>query len=271
MPEAGNTGPGLSRPANSYSARVAPPLLGWRGGAGHTGRHPNTLPGNTPSPDSGVPWMNDRSATEPLRRTPSQHRSRVRVERILDAAGDLIAERGYEAITTSLIARRARVSPGSFYQFFADKRAVVQALSARNLALYGERLNAAMAERSHAHWWDVVETALGTYVQLCRALPRFRAVRFGDIVDVHLLDNEEDNDSVVAGHLASLLSSRFQLTDTPELRLALVVAVKIADALVRFAFTREAQGDENVLNQARQVLRSHLEAHVPGSLAEAAS
>ena len=197
-----------------------------------------------------------------MRRLPSQHRSRVRVERILDAAGDLVAERGYEAATTSLIARRARVSPGSFYQFFADKRSVVQALSARNLAEFADRLDRVMAEGHFPHWWDAVDAALDTYVELCRNHVGFRAVRFGDVVDLHLLDPEDDNDTVVAGRVAALLEARFGVTNTPDLRLALVMAVKVADTLVRFAFAREPGGDEVVLSRTRRLLRDHLEAYV---------
>lgn len=199
---------------------------------------------------------------EPLRRLPSQQRSRQRVERILDAAGDLVAERGYEATTTSLIARRARVSPGSFYQFFADKRAAVTALAARNLAVFTERLDATVVASHFAHWWDGAETAFDLYVALCRNHPGFRAVRFGDIVDTHLLDADQDNDSVVADRMADMLHVRFGVVDTPSLRLALLIMTKAADALIRFAFTRDPRGDEEVLLQARRLLRIHLEGYV---------
>ncbi|GAA3391386.1 TetR/AcrR family transcriptional regulator [Cryptosporangium minutisporangium] len=207
-------------------------------------------------------WLAEHSATEPLRRLPSQQRSRQRVERILDAAGELVAERGYEATTTSLIARRARVSPGSFYQFFADKRAAVKALSARNLAVFAERLDAAVVEADFTHWYDAVDVAFDIYVDLCRHHPGFRAVRFGDIVDTHLLDPTQDNDSVVAGRVANLLYARFGVLDTPALRLALLTTTKVADALIKFAFSRDPQGDEEVLLQGRRMLRIHLEGYV---------
>jgi AcrR family transcriptional regulator len=202
---------------------------------------------------------------EPMRRMPSQQRSRIRVERILDAAGELVAERGYEATTTSLIARRARVSPGSFYQFFADKRAVVQSLSARNLETFTERLDELVASGQYEHWWDAIEAAFDLYVELCRGNVGFRAVRFGDIVDQHLLDPEEENDTVVARKIAMLLSGRFSVIIDEDLGLALLMTVKVADTLVRFAFARDPDGDAAVLANTRRLLRSHLEAHVPAA------
>lgn len=197
-----------------------------------------------------------------MRRLPSQERSRIRVERILDAAGELVAERGYESTTTSLIARRARVSPGSFYQFFADKRAVVQALSARNLDAFAERLDEIVTVGEYEHWWDAVEAAFDMYVELCRGNVGFRAVRFGDIVDQHLLDPDEENDAVVARKIGDLLGSRFAVDANPDMQLALLMTVKVADTLVRFAFARDPHGDETVLRGTRRLLRTHLESAV---------
>ena len=56
--------------------------------------------------------------------------------RMLDACAGLVDEIGYEAVTTTLLAERAGVAIGSIYQFFPDKRAVVQALTLRNLEAY---------------------------------------------------------------------------------------------------------------------------------------
>ena len=64
----------------------------------------------------------------PVRR---QARGERRIVQILDAALDLFAEVGYEAASTNRIAARAGISPGSLYQFFANKEAIAEALSAR--------------------------------------------------------------------------------------------------------------------------------------------
>ncbi len=50
---------------------------------------------------------------------------------LLDAAAEVFAEVGYEAATTNAIAARAGVSPGSLYQFFANKEALAEALAER--------------------------------------------------------------------------------------------------------------------------------------------
>lgn len=70
-----------------------------------------------------------QSAEAAARRSPVQERSQRRVRAILDAAAELLAEVGYEHVTTSAIANRAGISVGSLYQFFANKEAVMQGLA----------------------------------------------------------------------------------------------------------------------------------------------
>ena len=66
-----------------------------------------------------------------MRKAPRQERSRVMVETLIDAAAQTIAERGLADTTTNHIAKRAGVSVGSLYQYFATKDAIIDALSER--------------------------------------------------------------------------------------------------------------------------------------------
>lgn len=58
-------------------------------------------------------------------RQPQQARSKKTREKIVKAAEDLFEAKGYETTTTNAIARRARVSVGTFYLYFPDKRTVL--------------------------------------------------------------------------------------------------------------------------------------------------
>ena len=55
------------------------------------------------------------------------------MERILDAAAHVFAERGYTATTTNHVAIAAGVSIGSVYQYFPNKDALLVALEERHL------------------------------------------------------------------------------------------------------------------------------------------
>jgi len=65
------------------------------------------------------------------RRMPTQERSRRRFHAILDAFGALLVEKGFDGLTTHLVAERAGVPVGTLYQFFPNKFALAAALSRR--------------------------------------------------------------------------------------------------------------------------------------------
>lgn len=57
-------------------------------------------------------------------RQPKQRRSIEKKEKILHSAFDLICEKEYNSITITEIAGRAKVSPGTLYSYFTDKKAI---------------------------------------------------------------------------------------------------------------------------------------------------
>ena len=200
----------------------------------------------------------------PLRRVPVQGRSVARVQRMLDACADLVDEVGYDGLTTTLLAERAEVAIGSVYQFFPDKRAVVQALTQRNMEAYLRRLADRFAGGEFTYWWDGVDAGIDEYIAMHRRVPGFRTLHFGDVVDAHLLDDDRDNNAVIADRLAQVLVERFGVADLPRLRFALQIAVEAADALIKLAFRRTPDGDERVLAEAKTLIREYLHRHLAG-------
>lgn len=64
---------------------------------------------------------------------PRQRRGEERVAGLLAAAREEFSARGYEGATMSSIARRARASIGSLYQFFPNKQSIARALRTRQI------------------------------------------------------------------------------------------------------------------------------------------
>lgn len=194
----------------------------------------------------------------PLRRVPVQGRSLARVHRMLDACAELVDEIGYDGLTTTLLAERAGVAIGSVYQFFPDKRAIVQALTMRNVEAYVERLSNRIADGQLDKWWDAVDAAMDEFIDMNRTVAGFRTLHFGDAVDLYLLDEERDNNAVIVEQLSRVLIDGFQVADEPRLTFALGMAVEIADALIKNAFRRDPNGDEQVLTEAKTIVRDYL-------------
>ena len=62
------------------------------------------------------------------RSTPKQARSRERVDMILDATEQLVAEEGYEKVTAQKISAVTNISPGVLYHYFPGKYGIFAAV-----------------------------------------------------------------------------------------------------------------------------------------------
>jgi AcrR family transcriptional regulator len=80
------------------------------------------------------------------RRQPTQERSKKRVDAILVASKQLIAEKGSAKLKIHDIAERAGVTPASIYQYFPSKNAIMLALVESVLAVTQSKLLKKTAE-----------------------------------------------------------------------------------------------------------------------------
>ncbi|MEU5843876.1 TetR/AcrR family transcriptional regulator [Rhodococcus sp. NPDC047139] len=112
------------------------------------------------------------------RRIPQQDRSRAMVERIIAAGHTVLLENGYEGASTNRIARTAGISPGSVYQYFPDKDAIVaevvdrwtDALHARISCVFAEALDGPADQLSVRVVMGELLDALGENPRLLRVL-----------------------------------------------------------------------------------------------------
>lgn len=192
-----------------------------------------------------------------LRRKPVQQRSAQRVEKMLTACAGLIEEVGYDGLTTTLIAERAGVAVGSLYQFFPDKRAVVQELTLRNLDRFVRTVHERFDQAELSTWRDAVDAVFDVYLTMHREVPAFSRLHFGDVVDLRLLDDSRDNNAVIAEKLVSLVAEQFGI-DESELQLPLSVAVEAADSILHLAFRRQPGGDPALVAEAREMVCGYL-------------
>lgn len=199
--------------------------------------------------------------TETVRRLPVQERSAARVERMLDAAADLLDTAGYDGTTTSTIARRARVSVGSLYQFFPDRRALLQALAVRSFTRFSDALDTALAADPPADWRAAVDLVVREYVAFTRAEPGMRVLSFGGPIDSQLLASDQDNNAVVAARLEQvLLAVTPGVRPSEQLGLTVRVAVEAADAVLALAFQYDRDGDPRVVAEASALLTAYFAA-----------
>src|SRR5271168_3065660 len=81
------------------------------------------------------------------RKTPVQARSAVTVEAIREATIQVLLEVGKDRLTTTRVAERAGVSVGTLYQYFPNKRALLQAALKLHLEQVAEVVELACHEQ----------------------------------------------------------------------------------------------------------------------------
>ena len=96
--------------------------------------------------------------------TQRQSRGIQRIAAILDAAETIFAQMGYDEATTNHIAARAGISPGSLYQFFANKEDIAQGIAIRyteNLQeMFASIFSIEKAKLPFSPWLDQILDAL---------------------------------------------------------------------------------------------------------------
>jgi AcrR family transcriptional regulator len=196
-----------------------------------------------------------------LRRVPTQDRASVQVERILDAACLEVTERGYDAASTSTIARRAGIAVGSVYRYFPDKRALMQAVERRNQARYGD----AVRERleSVRDWHQAVDVTMDTFREMQRTDPGFRAVAMSGLGDPDLEARPGEFDDAHAVEFAALLTDRFGARDSAEFRLAVTLVITMGESVAHLADRLPHPADTQVLQSGLAALYTVLSPHFP--------
>ncbi|MFF4273837.1 TetR family transcriptional regulator [Streptomyces sp. NPDC001536] len=190
-----------------------------------------------------------------LRRAPVQRRSAERLTRILDACADLLDEVGYDDLSTRAVAQRAGVPIGSVYRFFGNKRQMADALAQRNLERFTARVTDRLKEAAGG-WRAAMDAVLDEYLAMKRTAPGFSLVDFGNQIPVGARHAEPNHR--VADRLTDLLSGYIDREPDEDLRRTFLIAVETADTLVHLAFRVAPEGDERIIEEAREMLRAYL-------------
>jgi AcrR family transcriptional regulator len=193
------------------------------------------------------------------------------VAQILAAADAILSVDGFEALTVRRIAQEAGVPVGSIYQFFPDKAAVVDALAHGYIGEFDAAIAGLVASAEQAGagepggapaqpgaWADPVGRLVDEFAGLYRSRPGYVALWSGRHLSPELARADEANNLAIAHGVRRILVARGILGDGTDLERNAQVAVRVADALLQFAFFSAPGGDEAVLRELKVLLRLYL-------------
>jgi len=188
-----------------------------------------------------------------IRVEPVQVRSSKRLVALLDATAGVIADIGYETLTTAMVAERAGASIGTVYRYFPDRIAVLQALISRNRQRAEETVVGALRSSSASRVTEAMDVVFDSYLDLFRNEPGFRSLRLGDVLDIRPAQSARTGNADFAQLVGDEMAEKLSLTLDSKARLSLESAVDVMDGLLARAFLRVDKGDKAVVDEARRV------------------
>jgi len=194
-----------------------------------------------------------------------QKRGLFRVEEILAAAGTLFAERGYDNVTTNMIAARAGVSPGSLYQFFPNKEAIAQAFAADATGhlhrMYDTLLS---SEVTTLPLGDFVAIFVERLVAFNRSFPGYLALEVGATLSSPLALALADFRQGLLARQDAILAAYWPPSTGEQRRLPLLVSYRLFLALLPLALQGDEEQQHAIMREMKGVLSLYLESVVSG-------
>lgn len=193
----------------------------------------------------------------PLRRAPSQRRSRERVERILAVATELIAAQGSDALRMAEVAAKAGISIGSLYQYFPDKAAIIRTLAERINAEGRACIEEALRDvRDATGLRDAFGRLVDTYYGLFLAEPVMRDIWSGLQADKGLREIDLEDSRINGRVLAEVLARIDPGADRAGQFTRAFLVMQLGEATMRLAISvGRKEGDALVETYKRMALR----------------
>jgi len=192
-----------------------------------------------------------------------QKRGLFRVEEILAAAGTLYAKRGYDSVTTNMIAARAGVSPGSLYQFFPNKEAIAQAFAADATEhlhrVYDEVLS---SEVTTLPLRDFVDIFVERLVAFNLAFPGYFALKVGATLSPPLASALADLDRGLVVRQDAMWAAIWPQSDAEQRRLPLLIAYRIFLALLPLVLQGNGEQQRSIVREMKGILFLYFESVV---------
>lgn len=191
------------------------------------------------------------------RRQPAQQRSRDRLDRILDAAKQLIAEKGSDRVKMSEVAALAQMSIGALYQYFPDKSAIIRTLAGRYSAECRACIEGALTPvRDLAGLRVAYEGLLDQYYELFLADPAMRDVWSGMQADKQLMTLELQESRASGALLAAAMRRARPRASAKKIAASAFLVWQLGEAAIRLAISLDRkEGDALMASFKRMTWR----------------
>ncbi len=185
-----------------------------------------------------------------LRKKPQQERSIQRLDAIMEAAVELIAQDGVGNLKMTDLAARAGVPIGSLYQFFPERAAVVRALHDRHTErVESGALRVFSAATSLAEAEALLGIAVDTFYATFRNDPIYLPVWLAAISDPDLQRLNTDHQTRLTSVLCAIFRPLLPKDSTIDLERRVMLFVYLTGAAVRRAMIEDEATARRILDE----------------------
>lgn len=202
------------------------------------------------------PRQDSPQKEQPRRR---QARGERRIAQLLDAAAAVFCTTGYTAASTNAIAREARVSPGTLYQFFPNKEAIAIELGDRLMHEMREAYGEALAPVDPA---TPLEEAVGAAVDRFIAFncdhPVFFALMHGPDIPGRIAEEHDALHATLVSRVEELLLSLLPDAHPADVTRTAHVCLGMYKAGLELVLAHEGAERDAYIGEIKKVLIGYL-------------
>jgi AcrR family transcriptional regulator len=193
------------------------------------------------------------------RRVPVQRRSRERVELILQAAAELLAEGGVEALSMRSLAAHAQIPVATIYRYFANREEIIAAYLDHELDKIDQAVVAAVLALERVSVRSLAQAVALAHMRHHQAHPEGVPVWFGGRLNPAVVERVRELDARLAASLRSATRGTGMLAGAPDFSAELIV--RLFDRMFEFVFLaqRSAEEQEAIVLTFVDIVASYLE------------
>lgn len=189
---------------------------------------------------------------------PTQSRAQDTFELILEVAGELLSEVGFEKLTTNLICQRAGLTPPALYRYFPNKYAVLKELGERMMRAQDDEVIAWVKAGGmvRTSFEDRLTKSIAIHermVEIQRNFPGGVAIGRALRAVPMLQDLRVRSRDMVAGVFADLMRPQYPNTDEHRLQVVCRMMVELSYSAAEMV-VEEPDRDADMINREVCVL-----------------
>ena len=196
------------------------------------------------------------------RREPVQKRSKERVEAILKAAEELLAQGGVEALTTRSLAAFSGIPVATIYRYFEDRDAIIGAYLNRELESIDRASEEALEQLERVTFRSMTEAVALAHLHHHQAHPEGIPVWFGTRLNVAVHDSVRELDVRMASRLHAATRAAGFIEEGPHFGARLIVRLWDRTFEHIFRVERSAGEQEAIVREVLDMIASYMERFV---------